>query len=425
MRELFRSTTSSAYCVGLLLTTAVCAAGVAWAFFFEGDSPAWRHASYAAAYALRDMPAVKDVRVDGEELVLVMSGVSAERWEIQRNGGRGYTVDGPHPRLRPEGERSEFTVVGIVTGSASATRIRFRVAVGQFPDSLPILASSSVPVGVQSAHEMADFVIDTTQYPETERQDAVRVLESIGVRSYASTLDKIGAIAGHVAAATRTFRGSPDEAMRSLTPWRQLERARSGACGLYCANLTEIYAFLANEAGIPTRIIDATGRVGHADLSAHTFAESYVPELLQWAYVDVALGMLHVRTPDGDPLDAAEIMRAHGSGTWKNLMVAQIDRADRVSTVDYVGAEGSWYCRLYLNPSASLVYHWAGTADNSFEYRVSRYLWNTELGYSATAGTAGNSVNAVLLATLATLGLSWSIVGGVLIVNRRRARHFR
>jgi hypothetical protein len=365
--------------LGLLLALTLVVSGAnAWLLVRRGSGYSLRLVPYDDVYRLDETPRVRDVRADGATLSLEVSDSAGERWRVDRDQTPIATAQGGSLRLPLEPGRHAYR---LVPESARPGVIEFTAL--YVPGEPVFIGDTNVRFGGDAPFSLADFAVAASAYPPDRRERAQAVLEAAGVGEASSDLERIERLAGHLLRELAPQRGTPSPSARLQDGIGQYELALAGETKVHCGNLSEIYGALANLAGIPTRIVDVRGEVGGARLGAHTFAESYLPELREWAYVDLQLEVLHVRSPSGRALNGAQLLQLHEAGAEAGLE-ATVFRDGGIVREPYERV--SREVALLLQPSASLNYHFADTRRFSLPSRLLRHTLRPEPAY-ALGGT--------------------------------------
>ncbi len=140
---------------------------------------------------------------------------------------------------------------------------------------------------------------------------------------------------------------------------------------LTCENYAEIYAFFANMANIPTRIVRLRGTIDKVKLSGHTFAESFITEQDKWAYVDLESKKLYVHNESGNLLNAIDVFHINRIGNYEGL-VAKIYDNEAIIEADYSTSSSS--DQKYFNKDAYFLYELFNSGRNNKFKKLIKYI---------------------------------------------------
>jgi hypothetical protein len=398
----------------LLFATVLFASANGWLFVQRREGYGLRFVRYDDVYLLDESPRVRDVRVEGATLTLDVSGTAGERWRMGSSETPIVTTQGGALRLPLEpGHRSYRLVPEIAPWRA----IEFSAI--YVPGEPVFIGDANVRFGGSARFSLEDFAVAPGAYPPERRERAQTVIDAARVGETSDDLERIERLASHLLRELDRHRGHPSPSARLVDGLGQYEMALAGETKVYCANLAEIYAAFANLAGIPTRVVDVRGEIGDARLGAHTFAESYLQPPGEWAYVDLQLEVLHVRSAGGRPLNGAQLLQLRDADAEADLE-ATVFREGRIVREPFERVRRS--VALQLHPSASLNYHFAEPRRFSLRSRLLRHTLRPEPAYALGA------TNALLWARIAAqLGLLltaavWLALGVRYAGERTRAR---
>lgn len=270
-----------------------------------------------------------------------------------------------------------------------------------------LIGNPTINIG-ERAFSVDDFASASEAHPRKEVDEALNLLSSrFDVRQNESAAVKIRKIASALHRDLYPHRGVPRAYMRRLNGFRQYQEALAGRSEVYCANHAEIFAFFANLAGVPTRIVDVAGEVDGLALGAHSFTESYDAETGRWRYVDLQLSILGILDESGGYLNAADLIHRQAGGTAATLLVDEmgLDHTERVAY-----AERGKKIGLFLHPQTTLVYLWASKDRFHPMERLQRLLLTPRPGYSLRSTGSGAVVRIVLTWALIVLFGIWIIL---------------
>ncbi|XOV81717.1 MAG: transglutaminase domain-containing protein [bacterium] len=249
------------------------------------------------------------------------------------------------------------------------------------------------------------YKVDDFAYPvsyDDEQQEISRLLDIMGVKTNDPSVVKIQKIASSLFELIFPFRGQPDEFLRHLSGYEQLQAILAGRSQAYCANHAEIFAHLMTVAGVPTRIVD----VSSPKSAGHAFNESYIVEQQKWAYVDLQLSVGLISDALGKPINGIDVLNLSRSGEWNSVQIHVLGGPE---TIQLQPVEISNLIEQFVPPDSTLKYLW-GTSDRfSFLNRLKRFFLNPPPAFSLESKTvidASFRQAAILLLLLALIFLS-------------------
>ena len=394
----------------LIVLATACLAAAAWMTINRNSGYNVSYTPYRSLHTLAGQPHIAAINWEPAEAQLsfdlsgispkslpsFMNGIKTERAEIV---GEGIMVNIEPGRNRyslhtPEGAALfEFTTMwgeGI---------------------SIPSVGRMSVPLQPSAPFAFSDFVTQIEHFDAQEVAQAREILSGMSPQPhYESDLHKAQHIAATLHQSLFPHRGFPKPLMQNLSGWGQYSAALAGKSGVYCGNHSEIYAFFANVAGIPTRIVDVSGRLGGANLGAHTFNESYIKELGRWVYIDLQIGSAGIRNASGTYL--SDLLHHIDRGDTAELVLTQMS-AGKTRELSYKTIQAN--IETLISSNASLVYLWA-YPKNRFGLgpKLDRLFINPQPAYSLVEMGPG---------AMPRIALYWSTLFLVIFWLAIRLRH--
>lgn len=299
-------------------------------------------ASYNDLYSHSGMHAVSNLKIQrkGEVRIELSPTPSGDNvWVVNDDNNASYKIRGEHPILKLHEGTWNYKVeckTKEVLGRGFDIRIQYQENLGNAGHYHVI--SSSIPVGVYKNYQIEEFVDYKTNRNNTIARDIEEVgkilYNELNVSEGDTTEEKISKIGGFLLENLDNKRGAPSDSMSSLTPFGSYANAINGRSRVWCVNFADIYAFFANSAGIPTRIVTVTGKLGDVILSGHTFNESFIKETGQWAFVDLTSSKLLVKNKSGDFKNTLELFYINQIGGHDSLN-ALVFKNQRISKVPY------------------------------------------------------------------------------------------
>ena len=368
---------------------------------------------YQDLQAMADRARVTGLAVGDGALTLRIEGGAAPDWTLAGDTRDAGAVPGTPGSLRlplrPGAERYEAL-------SGAGERLTLSTISGDdVPE--PLVNNLSLPLARDLPFATGDFVIEPAELDPAEVAEAERLLRDMGVKPGDSARDRVVAIAGYLHRALYPHRGQPSPAMRRLSGFGQFQEALAGRSEIYCANHAEIFAFFANVAGVPTRLVDVGRTFDGLPVAAHAFAESYLPEQGGWAYVDLQLHVGLLADRQGRVLNGLDVLHRSATGNWDGLQPVVLPGPADGGTRD--PALVFDLVQLFVPPEATLTYLW-GTPDRYAPlHRLARLLAVPQPAYSLAAPAA----DARWRLTLTAAGLAAGLLLAGALLRRWLFRH--
>ncbi|OGV37768.1 MAG: hypothetical protein A2020_05240 [Lentisphaerae bacterium GWF2_45_14] len=266
--------------------------------------------SYLTLYYPLELPIIKNIEKHGDRLKLQISPLIQGPWTVSIDGGRSYTVEGPRPELKLIEGRHEYSYFSCKYPQNFSIKLNY-VDAGIYKDAghsdadVVDIMYSSIPVGDFERYPLKSFV---PNYKEEDLAEAARLIKAeINITARDTTEIKIKKLASFILRNLSDKGGIPTKEGAKMIPLKQYLSALSGDLKLWCHNFSEIYVFFANAAGIPSREVSSTGSLDGCRLSGHAFAESYIKEKEQWAFVDPTSYILYMKYPDGTYVNTIDL----------------------------------------------------------------------------------------------------------------------
>ncbi|MFK7897283.1 MAG: hypothetical protein AB8G23_15695 [Myxococcota bacterium] len=345
---------------GLLFLALLAFGAAGWMTLHRDEGYAVYCEAEADLYHLAEGPRIPrfEFAPESGRLTLEMANLDGLQWSISSTGpDKGeragpFRIEGAQPVLVLKPGEQHFQISNLERG------LTFRLHTQWVPGSPPVIVPTPIRIGTASPFSAADFVMRMEDESPADLEAAQRLLADFSVDDTADELEKIGRLSAAIEAALNSHRGVPTKRMKSLNGIEQFAEATSGRSKIYCANHAEIYAFLANAAGLPTRIADVTGTNGDVSLGAHTFNETYIAALNQWIYVDLQAKTAGIRDPNGHYLSAKQFIDRLNYDATESLIVRSLAGGEvrEAAFDDFDNGAGGSSLRSLLSPASTIVY---------------------------------------------------------------------
>lgn len=136
------------------------------------------------------------------------------------------------------------------------------------------------------------------------------LLDSIGILEKESTIDKIKKIGGYLGSKLITAGGNPTSTIQGLSVFQQYKTSFKGQ-KLWCGNYAQIFNLFAKSANIKSRVVHISRDFGSLKGNVHIFNEYFIPELKQWAALDLLFNNIMYMDAAGKILNAVEVKNAN------------------------------------------------------------------------------------------------------------------
>lgn len=398
----------------LALATLAAATANIWIAKHRMEGYAFKYTGYVSIYHPAEIPTITGFGAVTSDRVEVAFSAPGKRWRTSSDdalgptqGGRGIAVE-----IGPGLESYELEVW---EESDPPGRSR-RIDIGAPPE--PLFSTADFAVGEFEQHSWRDQTYHVEQYPEEHVARVRELLEPAGILSTDTTLTRLEKLWKLLRPRLAARSGTPPPWLRTRSAFGQYEAMMSGeACG-YCSHFAVIYSLFGTVAGIPLRNVDSGGDVDGVSLSAHAFNEVYIPELQQWVYSDMNLGIAYVRDAvSGRYMNTVQLIRSHEAGAVGGL-VATVLRDGELVEVPYfeVGA----LVRVFLNPNASFLFQRFYRDRSAPTAWLDRYLFRPEQAYRMYGDNRRHYLKLAAFYGSVILGLVWGGLAVRWVVRRAR-----
>jgi hypothetical protein len=359
-------------------------------------------------YQLSEAPRISNYSVDAAGLLTIeVENLEETAWIRLEEGREEAVIDGKNPAIQLAPGISHTRLKGRETGRVLDFSTQW--VPGQ-PN--PLVSHGALRVGEPSPYSIMDFVTPGSAYPAEQVGAARELIPPRVLDESMPVTERVALLAAMLHANLEPHRGSPAPYMARLNGFEQYQEAMGGGSKIYCANHAEIFAFMANAAGLPTRLVDVAGQVGDVAVGAHSFVETYIGEESRWIYVDLQLGIAGVKDAGGLQLSAAELLERIRRGTTESLITRTL-RDHRV--VDEPWSFRADLFETFLTPEASLVFL-TSAADRFAPFERIKRLLVSPRAAICEGGLPNGAIHRLVLTWLAIgFGALWVLV---------RARHY-
>ena len=429
-----------------------------WVFFTRGWEESLYPASYATLYYPLDAPSLRRWEVEsGKVLRLDLAWNRAPAsWQLLVDGKPSPVAIGATPRLHLVGELYDGSTAAPLDDFKHRYTLRPQPA-GSGPDldftvnaiSAALYRKNGMQWAkdiylVQTALPAGDFARQPLSYwaDDYHYMDAAAlaaadrvVREEIGVKATDDTLARMEKVVRYLRTQLADSGGVPKDDFRWLDPWAMCQEMIAGTGKGWCTQNAQIYVFLANRAGVPTRFVFGANTQDDVIIyTGHSWAESWVKEQNRWTYVDVTQSIVAVKDKQGALLNSADILQlaAHDAfdGTtarifkdwhWKTLAA----EAKPFTAVDVPFSAVNWLAKQEFSRQAIIKYRHPPNVedlrdvysmvwkDRTFTWvNFKRYLWDPPAAYSllptdgARTYRVRQSLALALVLTSALLGVA-------------------
>jgi len=182
---------------------------------------------------------------------------------------------------------------------------------------------ANLPIRLGSSESLSRWVPDIeASHPADQIHAARSYLEASGINMNASERELIAALARHVRRVMPD--GTPPAYLNTLHPFDLLYEAETNGVGCFCRQWALVYTYLANVAGMPTRLVFTGGADPNVDMGSHAFAETYVASEASWAYVDPTNDISFITNRDNRLLSGADVYNASISRSGQTWLARSI-----------------------------------------------------------------------------------------------------
>jgi len=253
---------------------------------------------------------------------------------------------------------------------------------------------------------------------DAEKEELSRVLERVNLLPSDSTEQKIIKLSKFILDRIDDTRGVPERSWYKKSPYERFQMVwNKQLSGIWCTQFRLVYNLLANEAGIPTRIVRSqiargpkTNRVKEGKGAIrHNFSESYIIETGQWAHVDLSEKIILPRDADGSFINTIglyDILMGHKQGD--RFMLTTYDSLNQTIQKKHFESRGD----LVNFFNEQTAYRFFFQDNQIYDYDVDGRYWKYRYRpYVATLNRVGKKSYA-----LAGVGVSLALVSCIYFV---------
>lgn len=389
------------------------------------------YVNYKQLYQPSDIPSIVNTRFNGNDsLALSISQESNNtNWEIQLPDSSTYTCKGNPVIKLQEGIKnyqlkninSKDTAIHIRLNYVSETSYKKK---GRNSTSDVELMDVSIPIKDQKLFSVNHWIQSSPFTTETDLIKAKQLLsDSMKVIPSENSVSKIQKIGSYIYRKIHRQLGTPNDSMDALSPLLQFNFAEQGKSEIWCGTYTNVFAFFANAAEVPTRSVWTDGEANGISTAGHNFNECYIKELKQWIFVDLMSNTLSLQTKNGHYLNTLDFYNLHQLRST-DIIVSSF-KNDSIVKIDY-DYTNSFYSN-YFNPNVNFVYYYASQFDKQIyspSEKIKRYVFKRPT--FATFSNATSISNAkfykkqIALLAFFTFGIYWLITLMILKSSKKR-----
>ncbi|MBP6507624.1 MAG: transglutaminase domain-containing protein [Opitutaceae bacterium] len=288
-------------------------------------------ASYASLYYPLDAPTLRSWKfeADGQVSLKLIWNRTPAQWQLLVDGQPAQVLPGQRLRFALVGPKFDgrtaapigdfkhnYTLRPLPAGSGpdltftitSISKDYYQTRGMNFSDML--LVKTEVPAGKFTRHPVSYWVDDYRYVGAAGLAAADRLVrEEIGITDADGSLVRMEKIVRHLRTKLAQAGGVPKNDFRWMDPWRIFQEMSTGTGKGWCTQNAQIFTFLANRAGLPTRFVfGATVEANTIVYNGHSWAECYVREQNRWAYCDPLISLMAVQDKQGTVLNSADLL---------------------------------------------------------------------------------------------------------------------
>lgn len=394
-----------------------CAVALIWMLDHRLEGYGVRLSSYATIYQPAEIPTVAGFSRKGNELTLKLSAAATlddAQGAVSQNARISSSSRQPTLRLQAGMQRHKLILSENRNSPAAWVATIFTT------DSNPVVFSTSdLVVGEFRQLPLRKLVATPEDFPPTDIDAAKHILEQSALNNTDTATMRLKTtwtmLDTHLAGA----HGNPPPLLSRTPALQQYKMAMNGEVLLDCANFAEIFVLFGTAAGLSVRIVDAIRETDGVVVAAHTFNEVFLPELGRWAYVDLSLRTMSIRSePDGLPMNAVQLAQLHQAGADQGLF-AITQQDGNLQAVPY--REFTDFIRLHITSNATFVFHTIYRERYTLRNLVRRYLILPEPAYALHGNNQRHYLKlAAFLGVIAT-SLIWGLLVLQWVFSRRNA----
>ena len=288
--------------------------------------------SYSTIYFPTDRPVVTSWQeVEGGLEALINWDTAVEGWRIFKDGelvseNAGKAIFFP---VDPEvTENQVYSVHAIPEGIHPPFEMKVRHLSDAFNKNRGVehkgysIVMSDEPMAKFKQYPVSHWVDDYDYIGEDNLSTVDTILrDEVGLEDEDSTLEKLEKLMVHQRDVMgQSCRGSPTPGFRWKSPYEIYQSMRNGPGTGWCTQHAQIFAFLANRAGLSTRIVQgARTQANNFIYTGHSWVEAWVPEQGRWAWVEPSYAVIYATNKKGQVLNTVELANLRQHAAWDGV----------------------------------------------------------------------------------------------------------
>lgn len=310
--------------------------------------------SYATLYNLKDNLRIQKFQVLSKGTIKpnIISPKKCNKWLITPDKGYSYVQEKPYPEIQLLEGAHRYKISpeecgnldGEIVLHINYTPKELYQKKGNSSLDVYQVSYSNVPLADYGSYSINDWAQEN--YFNVNNDEIVKAKEIIkteaGINGGEPTLVKVEKLGRFILSKTAKSYGiPPHEVIQSFSPLQTYYGATNGEFEIWCGQFANMYAFFANAAGIPTRLvsvdngmIDVVNTNEKVNAGGHTFAESYIHEQKRWAFVDLTHRKIYITNSQEEVMNSVDLAYINQTGVLDGVKV-KIYENGQIVTRDY------------------------------------------------------------------------------------------
>ncbi|MEX0330406.1 MAG: transglutaminase domain-containing protein [Puniceicoccaceae bacterium] len=303
-----------------------------WYFLTRSWESTFYPTSYATIYYPTDRPVVTSWQeADGGVEAVVKWNAPVEGWKLYFNGELVSENSGAaiyFPVDEDYSDNRTYTVQALPENLFPPFEMKVRYLSDEFNTDRGLsrgwyaIVMSDEPMAKFKQFAVSDWVDRYEYLPESDLAEVEAILrEEAGIQDSDTSLEKLEKVMMHQRDnLTQTCRGTPPPQYRWESPYTIYKEMRAGTGHGWCTQHAQVFTFLANRAGLSTRLVVTARTQGNKFVyTGHTWVEAWIPEQGRWAWVEPSYAVIYATDKKGQVLNSVELANLRQHAAWDGV----------------------------------------------------------------------------------------------------------
>jgi hypothetical protein len=298
--------------------------------FFNRDDHAFiKQSSFAELYPVTGNQAARDFKeLDDSSISIVLNDPPSKpvNWQVFMDNALLVSVNATEPFFSVQEGIHNYSISAeslpdTIRLKAEYISAKSSIEKDRIGNSGITVFKADLPIA-SLQHHLDKWKDDEIPVTKTEAE-AIQIIlkDSIGINDHESTIDKIKKIGGYLGTKLDAAEGNPTSTINGLSVFQQYKASFSGQ-KLWCGNYAQIFNLFAGSANIRSRVVHIGRNFGGLNGNVHIFNEYFIPELKQWAALDLLFNNIMYTNASGKILNAVEVKNTDPADSSVNVLQA-------------------------------------------------------------------------------------------------------